>query len=216
MKNIFIKTLFFLVLFIVVPIISSAQAASLGFDKTTVTTTNGGTFQVAVTIDPGSDALNSTDIYVTYDPILLKPTAVSAGTMFPTVSNDISTSGKVYIAGMVDDPASSVSTSGTVATITFQGLKDGSGTLSFDCNSSKIVKNDINATNVLVCSSNGILAVTVGGGGGNTTGTEDTTGTTDSSTPTELPQSGIFDNVVKFALPGGILVILGTVLKMIL
>jgi len=211
MNNLF-KTFLSLVIFLVVaPFVFSAQAASLKFDKTTATAANGATFQISVTVEPGSDALNSTDVYVTYDATLLKATLVSAGSLFPTVSNDISTSGKVYIAGMVNDPASSISTTGTLATITFQGLKEGSGTLSFDCNTSKIIKNDINASNVLVCSQNGTAAITVGSG----SGTAPTTAPNNSA-PAELPQSGIFDNVVKFAFPGAILLILGSVLRLVL
>ena len=149
MNSIFKKFLLIIIFLVILPLVTEVQAASLNFDKSTATAANGATFQISVTVDPGSDALNSTDVYVTFDATLLKATAVSAGTMFPTVSNDISTSGKVYIAGMVNDPASSVSTTGTLATITFQGLKEGTGTLSFDCNTSKIIKNDINASNVL-------------------------------------------------------------------
>src|SRR3989339_1867820 len=211
MNNLF-KTFLSLVIFLVVaPFVFSAQAATLKFDKTTATAANGATFQISVTVEPGSDALNSTDVYVTYDATLLKATLVSAGSLFPTVSNDISTSGKVYIAGMVNDPASSVSTTGTLATITFQGLKEGTGTLSFDCNTSKIIKNDINASNVITCSQNGTSAVTVGSG----SGTAPTTAPNNSA-PAELPQSGIFDNVVKFAFPGAILLILGSVLRLVL
>lgn len=207
--NKLIKTfLLLIVFFIVVPLVFSAQAASLNFDKSTATAANGATFQISVTVDPGSDSLNSTDVYVTYDATLLKATTVAAGTLFPTVSNDISTSGKVYIAGMVNDPASSISTGGTLATITFQGLKEGTGTLSFDCNTSKIIKNDINASNVITCSQNGTSAVTVGSGGA--------AAPTAVPPPSQLPQTGIFDNVIKFALPGGILLILGSVLRIVL
>ena len=211
MKQVFKTFSLIVIFFIVAPFVSSAQAASLNFDKSTATAANGDTFQISVTVDPGSDGLNSTDAYVTFDSTLLKATAVSAGSLFPTVSNDTSTAGKVYIAGMVNDPASSVSTTGTLATITFQGLKEGSGTLSFDCNTSKIIKNDINASNVLVCSQNGTAAITVGSG----SGTAPTTAP-NNSTPAELPQSGIFDNVVKFAFPGAILLILGGVLRLVL
>ena len=56
------------------PLFLSVQAAALKFDKTTVSTTNGGTFQIAVTVDPGSDALNSVDAYVSFDSTLLKAT----------------------------------------------------------------------------------------------------------------------------------------------
>ena len=207
MNNLLRTFLSLIVFFIVAPFVFRAQAASLGFDKSTATAANGATFQISVTVDPGSDALNSTDVYVTFDATLLKATAVSAGTMFPTVSNDISTSGKVYIAGMVNDPASSISTAGTLATITFQGLKEGTGTLSFDCNSSKIIKNDINASNVIVCSSNGTAAVTVGSGGA---------AAPTAAPPAQLPQTGIFDNVIKFAFPGAILLILGSLLRIVL
>lgn len=207
MNNLFKTFLSLIIFFIVVPFVLRTEAASLNFDKSTATAANGATFQISVTVDPGSDALNSTDVYVTYDATLLKATLVSAGSLFPTVSNDISTSGKIYIAGMVNDPASSISTAGTLATITFQGLKEGTGTLSFDCNSSKIIKNDINASNVITCSQNGTAAITVGSGSSTAPTTEP---------PAQLPKSGIFDNVVKFAFPGAILLILGGVLRLVL
>ncbi len=208
MKKILQTLLLLLVFFLSSPLLfNPALAGFLKFDKTTATISNGGTFQIAVTVDPGSDALNSVDAYVTFDAAVLKATAVTAGSLFPTVSHDESTTGKVYIAGMVNDPASSISTTGTLATITFQGLKDGSATLSFDCNTSKIIKNDINASNVLVCSQNNSAAVTVGSGGGSAQPT---------SPPSELPQSGVFDNVVKFAVPGAILFLIGLVVKLVL
>jgi len=149
--------------------------------------------------------MNGTDVYVSYDASVLKATAVSAGSLFPYVFNDIATSGKVYIAGTVTDPASSISTSGTVATITFQGLKDGTTTLSFDCSTSKIVKDDTQATNILNCSQNGSCAVTVGSGGGTNPGSGG-----------QLPTSGVIDNVIKFAVPGVILLILGSALRLVL
>lgn len=204
------------------PLVFAVEAASLKFTNTTATVSNGGTFQIGVTVDPGSDSVNSADVYVTYDGTLLKATGVSAGSLFPTVTNDVATSGTVYIAGMVNDPANSISSAGTIATITFQALKEGSGTLSFDCNSSKVVKNDLNATNVLTCSSNGTSAITVGAGGSsssNPTATPTTsasTGGTDSAAPTELPQTGIWDNVARLAIPGAILLILGGALRLVL
>ena len=201
MKNLIKKLLLILIFFGLAPFFFKAEAAYLRFDQTSASTNNGSTFQIAVVVEPGSDSLRSVDAYVLYDSSLLKANSVSSGSLFPTVSNDISTSGKVYIAGMVNDVGSSISTSGTLATITFQGLKNGSGTLSFDCNLSKVVKNDINATNVIVCSQNGTASVTVGSGG---------------SSGGTLPQSGVFDNVVKFAVPGMILLILGGALRLVL
>jgi len=212
MKKVLKIILLLLIFFLSSPLLfNPAWAGFFKFDKTTVSVANGETFQIAVTVDPGSDALNSVDAYVTFDSTVLKATAVTAGSLFPTVSNDISTSGKVYIAGMVNDPASSISAAGTLATITFQGLKDGSVTLAFDCNTSKIIKNDINASNVISCSQNGSAAVTIGSGANPTAAPVANTGVA-----SELPKSGIFDNVLKFAIPGMILLILGSVLRLVL
>lgn len=208
MKKILKTLLLLLVFFLSSPLLfNPAWAGFFKFDKTTAAVSNGGTFQIAVTVDPGSDSLNSVDAYVTFDSTVLKATSVAAGSLFPTVSHDESTAGKVYIAGMVNDPASSISSAGTLATITFQGLKDGSATLAFDCNTSKIIKDDINASNVINCSQNGTAAVTVGSGGSSTQPT---------SPPSQLPESGVFENVVKFAIPGAILLILGSVLRLVL
>ncbi|MCR4313612.1 MAG: hypothetical protein NUV58_05160, partial [Candidatus Roizmanbacteria bacterium] len=68
MKKIIIKILSLAILFIVLPIfIRTVNAASLKFDQSTVSTTNGGTFQINVTVDPGSDSLSSVDAYVSFD-----------------------------------------------------------------------------------------------------------------------------------------------------
>lgn len=225
-----LRIIFVLLFFIVLPAFFTAEAAYLKFDKTTVTSASGATFQISVMVEPGSDGLSSTDVYLKYDATLLKANSVAAGTQFPIVTNDIATSGTIYIAGMVSDPASSVSTVGTLATVTFQALKDGAETLSFDCNSSKIVKNDFNATNTIACSQNETSSVTIGSGSSSgTTSTDTTTDNTDtasntvdtenndsSSIPSELPKSGVFDNVIKFVLPGTILLIFGSMLRLVL
>jgi len=218
-KIILILILFLLTLFST----SGVLAASLKFDKTTVNVSNGGTFTIAVTVDPSPDAVTGTDVYVSYDASALKATSVAAGSLFPTVMNDISTSGRVYIAGLVNDPASSVTSAGTLATITFQALKETTVTLTFDCSMSKVIKNDINATNVLICSQNGSSQVTIGAGGSSGSSSTVTptqavssSESTNNETPQELPRSGIMDNMIKFALSGSILLILGGALRLVL
>lgn len=211
-KNLFLLIFFFLSFPLLV---KSVSAASLNFDKTTVSVANGGTFQIAVTVNPGSDALNSVDAYVIFDATVLKATAVASGSLFPIVSHDESTAGKVYIAGLVKDPASSISSSGTLATVTFQALKEGTVTLSFDCNTSMIIKNDINASNVISCSQNGTSAVTVGSGGGSSANPT-TAPVANAGANNELPKSGIFDNVVKFAVPGLLLFFVGGAFRLLL
>ena len=224
MKNLF-KIVPVLMFFMFVPAFFGAEAAYLKFDNTTVTAASGATFKVGVMVDPVSDSVSSADVYITYDSTLMKATAVTAGTQFPTVTNDIATSGKIYIAGMVNDPASSITTLGTLATVTFQALKDGSGTLAFDCNLSKIIKNDLNATNVISCAQNGTSAVTIGAGGTTTNptatpvpGSNTSTNTDSTSTPTPavLPQSGVFDNVARIAIPGMIILFIGLGIRLVL
>ncbi len=208
MRKILLRLFVYILFFLIVPVVfGKVAAATLKFDKTSYTVAVNGTFQVQVMVDPGSDQLNSVDAYILYDSNVLKVQSVANGTLFPNVNPDTSTAGTVYIAGYVSNPASSISTGGTIATITFQGLTDGTATLTFDCSTSKIVKDDINATNVMQCSQNGQATVTVGAGG---------PAATAAPTPSVLPRTGIIDNVVKLAVPGTILLFLGYAARLIL
>ena len=116
------------------------EAGFFGFDKSTYSVAAGATIELKVTINAGSDELNGADAYIKYDSLLVTVDSVADGSFFPTVTKETGTSGTVWIAGMVDDPATSKTGTGTLATITLKGLKDGTVTLSFDCASSKIVK----------------------------------------------------------------------------
>ena len=192
---------------------SSAQAASLKFDKTTVNVNTGETFGIDVVVDAGTDSIHTTDAYILYDSSVLEASGVTDGTFFPSVFNDI-TSQRVYIGGLVDDPATSKTGSGTIATINFKALESGTVTLSYVCGesgeTSQVIKNDINATDIITCSSNGSAEVTVSGSAVPTS--------TPSAlpTPSVLPQTGILDNLVKVAVPGIMLLVLGGILKLFL
>lgn len=211
--------------------ISPVEAAYFQFDPASTSVSVGQTVSIKLNIDAGSDEVSSTDAYVLYDPTYLKVQSVTAGSYFPTVTNDTATAGKIYIAGMVDDPTTSSSGTGTLATIIFQGKADGQVTLTIDCNTSKIVKNDINATNVLQCSQNGQATITVGTGSSGSSSdsssgsssqsssgdsSTNSSGDNSASTPSTLPKSGIFDNVVKLAVPGIILLFLGSAVRLLL
>ena len=200
--------------------VRGVSAASLSFDKTTVNVNAGDTFQVAVTVDAGSDAITSVDAYILYNSSLLQASSVGTGSFFPTVLNDISTS-RVYVAGLVDNPTDSKTGTGTVATLTFKALQSGTATLTYNCGSgtesSQVIKNDINATNVISCSSNGTSTITIGAGSAVATATPAAGSTTTTSGGvTELPRTGILDNIIRFAVPGFILVLVGGALKLFL
>lgn len=208
----------------------AVSAAMLKFDPTASSTTVGGTVSPKVNVSSGDVQIAGTDIYILFDPAYLEPQTVAGGTHFPIVTNNFTT-GKVYVSAVVDNSSQYKVGEGTVATVTFKALKEGTTTLTYYCDltkndTSKIVKNDINASNVIECGANGTHTVTIGTGGGGTTtnptgtpGTGTSTGgTTYSSTQNvqQLPQSGVYENVVAFALPGIGLIILGAAMRLFL
>lgn len=214
MKKVLLFLSLFLFLFILPCVFGSSYAAYLKFDKQTDTVSSDQTFQVQVMIDTGSEQVTSTDAYVIYDSTLFEAQSVTEGTFFPVVTYDI-TSGKIYIAGIVEDTAVTKTGEGTIATIVFKALKDGTGTLSFDCqgdvgSTSKIIKNDGNGTNIIECTSNQDLIVTIGTGG------SAVVPTSSSATSSQLPETGILDNLIKYAIPGAMLLIVGGLIKFVL
>ncbi len=203
------------------------EAGLLKFDTASVSTSVDNTFSVQVVVDATPDEINSIDAYINYDSNLLQAQSVTAGTFFPSIAQNLTT-GRVYVAGYVDDPATSKSGTGTVATITFKALQEGTATLTYSCDtsvneSSKIIKNDIDATNVIVCSSNGSSTVTIGAAGSSSssstptptsTSTSSDTGTSSStSDATSLPESGTLENIISIAVPGLVLLTIGILFK---
>lgn len=223
--------------------VDAVDAAALKFSPTSKSVSAGETFQVQVVVDAGSEEVSGTDAYVLYDQGKFQATSVTEGTYFPYVQNTIA-SGKVSIYGVVTDPATSRTGSGTLATISFKVLEGATtGNLTFYCDAnandtSKIVKNDINATNIIVCSANDTATITVGSGGGggggdNGGGNNGTSPTPTLSSagsgngggggggggtaiPTELPRSGIMDNFRGFAFAGTALFLLGGIAMFLL
>ena len=133
MKNFIIYVLFSGIFFLLFPLILSIRAANLQLEQATVSTSVGETFQIKVTIDTGTDDVKSADAWISYDPAILHAETEEDGTFFSQVNKDLSTSGKAYVSGMVDDPTQPVKGKGTIATITFKALTDGIDTLKFDC-----------------------------------------------------------------------------------
>ena len=202
--------------------VSPVQAALLKFDQSTVSIGAGQTFQVQAIVDAQSDQITSTDMWITYDPTLIEAQTASPAAFFPAVTSNIS-AGKTYVAGLITDPGSYKTGSGTVAVITFKALKNGTATLTYDCradasNSSKVIKNAVDPTNIIVCSQNGTSVVTIGTGGVVPTAVPTIVGSLYPSTvqPTALPQTGIMDQFPKIAGMGAFLLIVGVILQLML
>jgi hypothetical protein len=220
----------------VAPLFTRVYAASLKIDPKNATVVAGQEFTVDVIVDPGTDQITSTDVYLMFDKNYLSATSVTAGTYFPTVLNDIS-AGRVYIAGLVDNPTDYKTGVGTIAKVTMKALANGTVSLSYRCGStfadtSKIIKNDANSSNIIVCSTNDESSITVGNGvssitatpslsslpttGGSTTATSSSTTTTSAARPDTLPQSGVIDNLLRALVPGIGFVMVGIVLHLVL
>lgn len=220
MKTILFFVSAMIIFFVFAPITYSVFGATLKFDPETVATSSGKTFTVKVNITAGVDKIKSADAWIIYDPKILEPQTVEDGTFFNQVFSELSTSGKASVTGLQDDPTKPVTGTGTIATITFKALTNGTDSLTFDCTDgstegSMILKADDDAeTNIIECSKNRTSAITVGSGA-------DITPTiaiepTDVQTPSTLPKSGAFENVIKFAVPGMILLLIGGAARLLL
>lgn len=201
----------------------ASEAAYFKFDKSSISVSAGDTFDIAVIVDAGTDQVQSSDIYVTFDSSALTAQTVTPGTYFPSVLKTIS-AGQVYIAGVPQQQNQPVTGSGTVATINFKATK--AATLSFDCDNSTIVKYDPNSPNILVCSQNQGATVSVGGQSpvATSTPTPTTAGSSSNNsnssttqpTPSVLPTTGFFDNTLRIAVPGLILLSIGLLARFVL
>jgi hypothetical protein len=193
--------LFFVFLFFSV---SKAQAAYFKFNVNQVNVAAGGEFDLQLIVDPEGEEITSVDAYIQFDQNLIEGISVTDGSYFPTVTNNISST-TIYVAGLVDDPASPKTGTGTVATIKFKAKTNGTAAISFNCDTSKIVKNDINSTNIISCGKNESAQVIIGQG---STGNQ-TASNNSSTTNGELPRTGLFDNTGKLFLSGALLFFAG-------
>jgi len=114
------------------------------------------TFDININIDPVGEQVAGADIYLDYNAELLTLESVTAGTYFPLVAN-VPASGRLYISATVANQGDSKTGTGTIATVVFKASEVGTANISIDCDpqktdSSRMVKDDINATNILNCS----------------------------------------------------------------
>ncbi|NCO88882.1 hypothetical protein AUK04_02960 [Candidatus Roizmanbacteria bacterium CG2_30_33_16] len=213
--------LFITLLYFVAPIcFGSVNAAYLKFDKTTGSVAVGETVNVAVQVEAGTEQIRGVVIYIIYDQTLLESTAVIDGGAFPTFFKTL-TPGKTRIEAGVDDPATTKTGSLSVATITYKALQNGTANITFLCqtntgDTSKIMKADVDATNIITCTENGSLSLTVGSGGTSGGSTGDSINPTTAPLPTQLPRTGFFDELVKWSVPGTVLILIGGAMRLLL
>ncbi|HRN70474.1 MAG TPA: cohesin domain-containing protein [Candidatus Woesebacteria bacterium] len=219
MKKIIRNSIAYIVAFIFFLNAGVIYAATFNFNPTSTYVRPDNTFKVDINVDAGSDQIAGTDIYISYDSSIIEVETITDGTYFPQVE-DVPTAGRLYISGFVNTQGDYKTGSGNIASITFKALQTGTTSLVIDCDpsitdTSKIVQNDTAVTNILDCSTLTAHPVTVSADAPDN-GTGGTTSTGTGSTPTELPQSGVVEDMITFAIWGGVLVGLGAVLRIIL
>ncbi len=208
MKRYFLSAIIGIFIFAITASLSGVYAAgTLDFDPDSTEVGVDQTFTIDINIDAGTDQIASTDIYIDFDETLVELDTVTDGDYFPDVSNQPLT-GRLYIAGLMENPGEYKEGTGNVAKVTFRAIALGSTSISFDCDdteseTSKIVQNDANATDIIDCDALTSHTVTI------------TAEATDNSTDT-LPQSGTYDDAVSYLSYGGILLLLGVGIRVIL
>lgn len=200
-------------------------AATLDFDPNSTTVAPNGTFTVDIDLEGGTQQVASTDVYILYDENFLEVQQVTAGSFFPLVQPNTETKGRLYIAGTVTSQGDYKTGTGTVATISFKALQEGSSSMTFDCDNtasdkSKIVQNDTGATNIIECAPLLAHAVTISStdtpssnaSASSSSSSSSTTGTTGGT----LPASGVYEDMAMYAITGGILLAAGVALRVLL
>ncbi len=160
------------------------------FEPSGTSVKKGETFELKLNVDPGAEQVAGADIYLNYDSELLTLESVTAGSYFPLVNNQ-PTTGRLYITAVVERQGDSKTGTGTIATVTFRANEAGSANIVFDCNpektdTSRLIKNDINATNILNCSALKAHTVTI------TSQSEPSPTPTTDDVPTPTPTTGSF------------------------
>lgn len=202
---------------------TQVQAATLQFDPASASGAIGETFDLAINVNTGSDEVLAVDAQMRYDKNILSVESCEDGDFLTVARKDYATQGQIYIPGIVQDPGHPVTGTGKLASCTFKVKANGTTNVTFACTpgetatDSNIAKNNPDATDVIQCSDNGVAVITAGTGvGGAPTATPSGTTTDTSSTPSTLPRTGIMDELMKFAIPGAILLVVGLVGKLLL
>ncbi len=202
---------------------TSVHAATLLFDPTSASAAVGSPIELGIVVNAGSDEILAVDAQIRYDKNTLEVETCVDGTFLKVARKDFGTPGQIYIAGIVEDPGSPVTGKGTMATCTFKVKGNATTNVMYACtpgetaSDSNVAKNNADATDVIQCPDNGVAVITAGTGlGGAPTATPSGTIGGTGDLPTQLPKTGIIDELMKFAVPGAILVAIGLVSKVLL
>lgn len=236
MKKFLISFLLYLAL---AGVMGSVEAANLRFDPTSFSGQPGDTFDVDILVNPDSEQVSAVDVYLNFDSADVSATNVQVTDLFDNINQTIDTN-QVYLNGIFTDATKYIDEEGILATITFELNSANDGTLQFYCDkaqssTSKIIRNDVNATNVIECSELSLFSINGGTTAPDSSGGGSSSGVTPTTLPASgggqqqqqqqqqnvvyastLPESGIFDNVLKYSIPGAVMIVLGVIIKFVI
>jgi len=174
-QNTLIKTFAFslvslLVLFVLT---GEAKAAALQLNSPGGSYSVGNTFDVKIDLSLSSESVDGVDAILNYNTSVLSVDKITNGSLFvdyPTATYD-SSQGTISVSGLASS-TSPVTAGGTVATITFKGESEGTGTVTFNFTSGSGTDSNVaeNTTgnDILESVVNGSYTIGSGGIGGGT------------------------------------------------
>lgn len=154
-----------LVFLFCVSLVQSARAegASLYLSPNSGTFFVGSTFDVSVFMNTGGENVNAVEVNIRFDPKKLQVASPTTGKSFievwvaqPTYSN---TKGTMRFIGGVPTPGIKI-TAGLVSTVTFRAISPGETSVVF-LDSSKVLRNDPDGTNILTSLSKGVYSLVI-------------------------------------------------------
>lgn len=191
-------------------------AQTLSFDPTQLGVVVGQKFTVKININTGGQPTGGTDAIFTYDSSILKVVSVSNGGFYTNYgANPVSGTNNKYVINTFEQDSTSTKTgTGTIAIVTFEGIANGTSTVSFDCSPGSDTDSNIIKANtsddIINCGAMATASYTVGPANA----TPITNGTSNGPTPSVLPRSGSTEVGVIAVGIGIVLTIVGILVKL--
>lgn len=200
----FVFALILAVFLYAAPTWGSAFAATLKFDPTTISTTVGETFKLDVVVDAEDKQILGVDAQIEYSGSICEVESITDGDFLEVGIKEFTLPGKIYIAGVVASPGESVTGKGVLATIQCKAKAAGTTKFTYTCetgatNESNISEKSTDAPDLIQCSLNGEAVVTVTD---STKKIKEKTSTGSAKTPSELPRTGIVEDVMLYTVLG--------------
>ena len=217
MRRLLLCTATLFLVFALAPRINGVFAATLSFDPSSVNVEAGETFDLTIQVDVGTDEALGVDALMEYDSEKLKVNNITNGTFLTVNTKEYGNPGSIYVGAVVESSGESVTGSGPLATITFEAIGSGTSNVTFVCEidetgESNIPENSPDVPDLLECSQNGEAVVIVEGGDSDDSGTSDggSSGSSGGSGGSELPKTGIVEDMVILSIiAGGLLFLFG-------